>query len=308
MKILVTGGGGYVGSELVTELADNGYEVVCLDRFSYGEPQFGKKYENMIEILKSDIRNVDSKILAGIDIVIDLAVRSKNFESDKDDKEISDVNHKARVNIAKLSKSVGVKRYILGSSTSMYGQNNVIVDENSPVNPISSYDKANRSAEIDILPLNNSNFTVTILRFSSIYGISKRMRWDQSVNNMILEFYKTGKILVKGQHNKRPFLHINDAVQSYKITIKSPNEKIGGEIFNVGSDNQNYDMKHVANEIKNTIGQNCDIELRNALDGNSYTVSFQKIKQILNFKTKYTLQEGIKQIYEELGNTNVRTN
>ena len=119
MKILVTGGGGYVGSELVTELADNGYEVVCLDRFSYGEPQFGKKYENMIEILKSDIRNVDSKILAGIDIVIDLAVRSKNFEGDKDDKEISDVNHKARVKIAKLSKSVGVKRYILGSSTSM---------------------------------------------------------------------------------------------------------------------------------------------------------------------------------------------
>ena len=67
-------------------------------------------------------------------------------------------------------------------------------------------------------------------------------------------------------------------------------------------------MKHVANEIKNTIGQNCDIELRNALDGNSYTVSFQKIKQILDFKTKYTLQQGIKQIYEELRNSSVRTN
>ena len=304
MKIVITGGGGYVGSELVSELADNGHEIICLDRFSSEEPQFGEKYENKIKILKSDIRDVDSKILTGQDLVIDLAVLSKNLERSKDD-EIFDINHKARVNIAILSKDVGVKRYILGSSTSMYGQNDVIVDESSSVNPMSLYDKANRNAEIDILALNSSNFTVTILRFSSIYGISKRMRWDQSVNNMILEFYKTGKILVKGQHNKRPFLHINDAIQAYNIIIKSPKEKIGGEIFNVGSDNQNYDMKSVANEIKNAIGKNCNIELENTPDGNSYSVSFKKIKRVLDFNIKYSLQEGIKQIYEELENDRV---
>ena len=307
MKIVVTGGGGYIGSELVMELADNGHEVICLDRFSSEEPQFGEKYENKIKILKSDIRNVDSKTLFGQDLVIDLAVLSKNLERSDGD-EIFDINYKARVNIAKLSKDAGVKRYILGSSTSMYGQNDVIVDESSSVNPLSSYDKANRNAEIDVLALNSNNFTVTILRFSSIYGISKRMRWDQSVNNMILEFYKTGKILVKGQHNKRPFLHISDAIQAYNTIIKSTKEKIGGEIFNVGTDNQNFDMKYVANEIKNTIGKNCDIELKNTPDGNSYTVSFKKIKTVLDFNTKYSLQEGIKQIYEELEHNRMMKN
>ena len=122
MKILVTGGGGYVGSELVYELAKNGHYVICIDRFSNGKINFGQTYNNRIQIVQNDIRKISAKILDGVDIVFDLAVLSKNLEVGKNDKEIFEVNHKARVKIAKLSKVAGLKNYVLGSSTSVYGQ------------------------------------------------------------------------------------------------------------------------------------------------------------------------------------------
>ncbi len=169
MKILVTGGGGYVGSELVTDLEDNGLNVACIDRFSNGANLFEKKYEDKIEIIKSDIRNIGPKILDNVDVVFDLAALSKKIKSEHYDKETFEVNHKGRVQIAKLSKAAGVTQYILGSSALIYGQQAQIVDEESSVKPVNAYTKANRNAEIDILPLNDDSFTTTIFRFSSIY-------------------------------------------------------------------------------------------------------------------------------------------
>ena len=113
MKILVTGGGGYVGSELVYELAKNGHYVICVDRFSNGIINFGKTYNNRIQIVQNDIREINPKILHDVDIVFDLAVLSKNLGTKKNKKEVFEINHKARVKIAKLSKAAGVKKYVL---------------------------------------------------------------------------------------------------------------------------------------------------------------------------------------------------
>ena len=300
MKILVTGGGGYVGSELVYELAKNGHYVICIDRFSNGKINFGQTYNNRIQIVQNDIRKISAKILDGVDIVFDLAVLSKNLEVGKNDKEIFEVNHKARVKIAKLSKVAGVKKYVLGSSTSVYGQQKQIVNEKSKTKSKSTYDKANRKAENDVLQLNDDDFTVTVFRFSSIFGSSRKMRWDQSVNGMVLELFNTGKISVRGKNNRRPFIHIKDAIEAYKKIIISPKKKLGGQIFNVGDDKQNYDMEYVANEVANTIKKECKIKLKNSPDSNSHSASFKKIKKNLNFKTKHSLRKGIKQIYQEL--------
>ena len=300
MKILVTGGGGYVGSELVAELADNGHYVVCLDRFSHGANIFEKKYEDKIEIIKSDIRNINPKILDNVDVVFDLAALSKKIKSEQYDKETFEVNHKGRVRVAKLSKAAGVTQYILGSSALIYGQQDQIVDEESSVKPINAYAKANRNAEIDTLLLNDNNFTTTALRFSSIYGSSRRMRWDQSVNGMVLQLYKTCKISVRGKNNKRSLLHIKDAVVVCRNMITSSKEKIGGQIFNVGSEDQDYKMGNLAKEIVNIIGKECEIELNDIPDNTSYTASFKKIQEALNFEHKYSLRDGVLQIYQEL--------
>lgn len=301
MKILVTGGAGYVGSVLVPELVNQGHYVKCLDRFFFGSEYLAsKQFEGKVELVKDDIRWFDSNILKDIDVVMDLAALSNDPVGDLDPEKTYQINHLGRSRVAQLSKKSGVKQYILASSASVYGQQNTVVNEDSQVNPITDYSKANRKAEIDTLQLNDNSFTVTVLRFSSIYGISPRMRFDLAVNSMALELFKTGKIIVRGKSNTRPFLHIKDAARAYLVVINSTKDKISGQIFNVGSDDQNYEMYKLAKEVGDSIGKKYDIEAKDTHDHRSYVASFKKIKETLGFTTKFTVKDGSIEIYQAL--------
>ncbi|MGI0086683.1 MAG: NAD-dependent epimerase/dehydratase family protein [Nitrosotalea sp.] len=301
MKTLVTGGAGYVGSVLIPHLVNDGHSVKCLDRFFFGTKYLaGKQFEGKVELIRDDIRWFDEKILDGIDLVIDLAALSNDPVGDIDPQKTYEINHLGRVRVATLSKKLGIKQYILASSASVYGQQQDIVNEDSVVNPITDYSKANRNAEIDVLPLNDNKFTVTVLRFSSIYGISPRMRFDLAVNSMALELYNTGKISVRGKSNKRPFLHILDAARAYLVVIKSPIEKVAGQIFNVGSDDQNYEIGTLAKEVGDSIGRKYEIEAKDTHDHRSYVASFKKIKEELGFTTRYNVGDGSREIYNAL--------
>jgi nucleoside-diphosphate-sugar epimerase len=303
MKILVTGGAGYVGSVVIPELVKEGHTIKCLDRFFFGSEYLSRKeFENKVELVKDDIRWFDPKILEDVDIVMDLAALSNDPAGDLNPSKTFDINHLGRSRVARLSKSAGVKKYILASSASIYGQQDNIADENSGVKPLTAYSKANRMAEIDNLPLNDENFTVTTLRFSSIYGLSPRMRFDLAVNSMALELYKTGKIVVRGKSNTRPFLHIKDAARAYSMIIKAPKEKIGGQIFNVGSDEQNYRMDNLAKEVGDSIGRKYEIEAKDTQDHRSYRASFKKIRETLGFQPKFTVKDGSVEIYHALEN------
>jgi nucleoside-diphosphate-sugar epimerase len=301
LKILITGGAGYVGSVVISKLVEEKYEIKCLDRFFFGTEYLSqKKFENTVELIKDDIRWFDPKILDDVDVVMDLAAISNDPAGELDPNKTFDINHLGRNRVAKLSKTAGVKRYILASSASIYGQQDGIVDELSNVNPLTAYSKANRMAEVDNLSLNDENFTVTALRFSSIYGLSPRMRFDLAVNSMALELYKTGKILVRGKSNTRPFLHIKDAAEAYSIVIKSSKEKIAKQIFNVGSDDQNYRMDDLSKEVGNSIGKKYEIESKDTQDHRSYRASFKKIRETLGFIPKFTVKDGSSEIYHAL--------
>jgi nucleoside-diphosphate-sugar epimerase len=303
MKILVTGGAGYVGSMLIPELVNEGHEIKCLDRFFFGDEYISSsQFQDKVELIKDDIRWFDQKILKDVDMVIDLAAISNDPAGDLNPAKTFDINYLGRSRVARLSKLAGVKKYILASSASIYGQQKDVVDENSKVNPLTSYSKANRMAEVDNLFLNDENFSVTVLRFSSIIGLSPRMRFDLAVNSMALELYNTGKIIVKGKNNTRPFLHLKDAVRAYSSVIKAPNEKIAGQIFNVGGDHLNYQMEDLAKEVGNSIGKKFELELKDTQDNRSYTASFKKIKDTLGFETKYTVGDASKEIYDALEN------
>ena len=301
MNILVTGGAGYVGSVVIPELVNHGYTVKCLDRFFFGMDYLSQKqFENKVKLVKDDIRWFNPKILDGIDVVMDLAALSNDPVGDLDPTKTYEINHLGRARVAKLSKESGVKRYILASSASIYGQQKEIVDENAPIKPLTAYSKANRKAEEDVLPLNDDNFTVTALRFSSVYGVSPRMRFDTAVNVMVLDLFNKNKILVRGQGNKRPFVHISDVARAYEIVIKASKEKIACQIFNVGSDEQNYEMGQLAKEITNGVGKECQLELKDSPDHRSYAASFKKIRETLNFLPNHTVKQGAKEIYEAL--------
>ena len=202
--------------------------------------------------------------------------------------------------MAKLSKENGVKRYVLASSASIYGQQSNIANENSEVKPLTVYSKANRNAEMDNLSLNDENFTVTALRFSSVYGNSARMRFDTAVNCMVLDLFKNKKISVRGKLNKRPFIHIKDVVRAYQSIIDAPKEKICGQIFNIGSEEQNFEMGTLAQEIVKASSIDCDIELNDTNDHRSYFASFQKIRESIGYSTKHTVSEGVMEMYDAL--------
>ena len=301
MKILVTGGAGYVGSVLIPSLIDKGFFVKCLDRFFFGAEFLSqKKFQKNIELIKDDIRWFDPTILNDVDFVLDLAALSNDPTGELNPSKTFEINHKGRNRVAKLSKEYGVKRYILASSASIYGQQDHIADEKSSVKPLTAYSKANYNAEIDNLLLNDESFTVTALRFASVYGSSPRMRFDTAVNKMVLDAYNKRKISVSGRENKRPFVFIKDAVKAYFTVLNAKKEKIEGEIFNIGSNEQNYKMDDLANQIVDSIEKPCDIDFQETNDHRSYFATFEKIENTLGFKTDYGIKEGIREIYQAL--------
>ncbi|MCV0400958.1 MAG: SDR family oxidoreductase [Nitrosopumilus sp.] len=301
MNILVTGGAGYVGSVLLPELVKDEHSIKCLDRFFFGDEFLSQKqFDGKIELIKDDIRWFKPNILKDIDFVMDLAALSNDPVGALDPEKTYQINHLGRARVAKLCKDMGVKQYILASSASVYGQQKHTVDEKSVVNPITDYSKANRKAEEDVLKLNDENFCVTVLRFSSVYGSSPRMRFDISVNSMVLEMFRNHKIVVRGKNNSRPFIHIKDAVNAYQKVIVAPKEIISGQIFNVGSDEQNFKMGDIAENIIKATGQKCDLELGDTNDHRSYITSFKKIKDELGFRPSFSINDGANEIYNEL--------
>ena len=303
MNILVTGGAGYVGSVLIPELIKEGHFVYCLDRFFFGKEFLSsKQFEGNIKLIQDDIRWVNPKIFENIDVVMDLAALSNDPVGELDPQKTFEINHEGRFRIAKLSKNAGVKKYILASSASIYGQQKEIANEEYEVCPLTAYSKANRKAELDILPLASDTFAVTSLRFSSVYGMSPRMRFDLAVNGMVLDFFKNKKITIFGGNNKRPFIHIKDAVQAYTLLLGASNSKITGQIFNVGSNDQNFLIADLAKEVGNALDSNCELEISNTPDDRSYFASFDKIQKILNFKVKHNVGDSSKEMLIALEN------
>lgn len=302
MQVLITGGAGYIGSVLVKELLHEGHRVKCLDRFFFGKESLEDIQSNPnLELIHDDIRWFDPAILKGIEAVMDLAALSNDPAGELDPSKTFEINHLGRARVARLSKEQGVKRYILASSCSIYGFQEGMLDETSSINPLTAYAKANRRAEEDALPLADSKFTVTALRFATVYGYSGRMRFDLAINNMTLGLFKNPKIPVMRDGTQwRPFVHVKDAAKAYKLVLAQPPESVNGQIFNVGSDEQNYQVLPLAEMIGKSLDINYQIEWYGSQDSRSYKVSFRKFKDATGFTPSYTPKEGSIEIFEAL--------
>jgi len=257
-----------------------------------------------LEIIKDDVRWFDPNILKDVDAVLDLAALSNDPSGELDPAKTYDINYLGRVRTARLSKEYGVERYILASSCSVYGfREGVILDENSPVSPLTTYAKCNVLAERAVLPLADEKFTVTALRQATVYGLSPRMLFDLAINGMVLGAFKNKKIPVMRDGTQwRPFIHVKDTSKAFITVLESPKEKVNGQIFNVGSNEQNIQIYPLAKMIGEAIGEPIDIEWYGSPDKRSYRVNFDKIRNVLGFKPDYTPKDGAKEVYEALEN------
>ncbi len=302
MRILVTGGGGYIGSVLIKLLLERGYKVKCLDRFFFGKETLSEMIgDRNLEIVQDDVRYFKSSILDGVDGVIDMAALSNDPAGELDSEKTLDINYRGRVRVAKLSKKHGVKRYILASSCSIYGFRDGVLDETSPINPLTTYAKANFLAEQEVLPLADDDFSVTALRQATVYGLSPRMRFDLAINGMILGFYKNGKIPILRDGNQwRPFVHVKDTSRAFITTMEADRELVNSQIFNIGSNEQNYQIFPLAQLVAESVGLPFEYEWYGSTDNRSYRISFDKAKRVLKFTPKYTPKEGAQEVYAAL--------
>ncbi|OFY62611.1 MAG: hypothetical protein A3H98_12660 [Bacteroidetes bacterium RIFCSPLOWO2_02_FULL_36_8] len=301
--ILITGAGGYIGTYMVEHFLSIGYKVIALDRFFFGNTLDNLSFNKKLKIVKNDIRLLNINHFKGVDSVIDLAAISNDPASELFPSITRDINYKGAVHVAKMAKKAGVKIYVFSSSCSMYGAGNGIVNEKSHLAPISTYAKCKIAAENEIIKLSTKNFCVTSMRNATVYGVSnRRMRFDLLINVMTLHAWKNRKIFVLGQGKQwRPLIHIYDLVNAFRLILEEKEEsKINGEIFNVGSNEQNFQVVNIANYFRNFF-QDLAIEVTPSdPDTRSYRVNFDKITKTLGFTVSKTIDDGILEIKSAL--------
>jgi nucleoside-diphosphate-sugar epimerase len=314
MKIFVTGGAGYIGTTLVPYLLTQGHRVTVLDRFFFGSEflkaeTFGSKGTNdaNLQLIKDDTRYFDGKVLQGFDAVVDMAALSNDPAGELDPWKTFEINYLGRSRVARLAKEAKVKRYLLISSCSIYGFQDGILTEESKTNPLTTYAEANQLAEQDNLPLADSEFTATVVRFATIYGLSRRMRFDVAINGMVLGAFKNGKIPVMRDGTQwRPFLHVKDAARAILCILESDPSKVNRQLFNIGSNSQNYQIKDLANIVADAMTtKKPKIEWYGDPDRRSYRVSFDKAHGVLGYETKYTPKEAVNEIEFALANGDI---
>jgi nucleoside-diphosphate-sugar epimerase len=299
-KILVTGAGGYIGSTLTRMLLEQGYQVVALDRFFFGRQTLPEE-GNGLKIQQADIRWTDESAFEGIDAVIDLAALSNDPSGELHQEKTWEINHRGRARNAQLAKKMGVKRYILPSSCSIYGFQEGILSEESSTNPLTTYAKANLAAEQDVLPLADADFAVVVIRQATVYGLSHRMRFDIAINGMVKGFVQNGKIpILRDGTQWRPFVHVKDTCRAMMLLLEAEDGVINGEVFNVGSDDQNVQIMPLAELVAEACELPFEYEWYGDPDVRSYRVSFEKISKTLGYETLYSPKDGAKEIFDAI--------
>ncbi|HEX8965092.1 MAG TPA: SDR family oxidoreductase [Patescibacteria group bacterium] len=303
MKILVTGDRGYIGSTLVSLLIDQGYDVVGLDSGYFTRLLDADTFPQYKKITK-DIRDVSDVDLKGVDAVIHLAGLSNDPMGALDDGLTEKINFEASIKFAKLAKKAGVKRFLFSSSCSIYGiGKEEVVNEQSPVNPLTAYAKSKISTEDELKKLADDSFVVGFLRNSTVYGYAPIFRDDLVVNNFTACAIAMGEIRVMSDGSPwRPLIDVRDLSNIFIEFLKIDGKKINAEIINIGFDENNFQVKTILDYVEKIV-PGCKVTYtgEHGKDARSYKVSFAKFKSIFpHIKQKWTLEKSIKDLVKHL--------
>jgi nucleoside-diphosphate-sugar epimerase len=307
MHVFVAGGAGYIGSVLVPSLLEHGHRVTVLDRFYFGdslaraEVRFGEK----LRAVRGDVRSFDRAFLRSVDAVVDLSGISNDPSCELDPALTRSVNVEGAKRLAGAAREHGVRRYVFSSSCSVYGHGEGLgLTETSPSRPVSLYARAKAEVETFLLEMGagaRGEVDVCALRLATVFGLSPRMRFDLAVNVMTKNAYVGRRITVDGGGRQwRPFVHVRDAARAFELALTSDPSKVAGEVFNVGSDQNNVQILNLAFRVRDAVPGTEVVHAPTDPDLRDYNVSFDKIHRALPFRADHGIDDGIREVLAAL--------
>lgn len=301
--ILVTGGAGYIGSVLTRLLLEKGYKVVVLDSLLFGgEPILDLLNDPNFKFVKGDVRNEDDvkKAITGVFAVAHLASIVGDPACAKQPELARSTNLEGSKILYRIANEYGVQRFVFASTCSNYGKMedpNSFVTETSKLAPVSLYAETKVATELFLMEQPRTNICKpTSLRFSTVYGLSLRPRFDLTVNEFAKELALGRELVVFGEQFWRPYCHVVDLARSVISVIEAEEEKVAFEVFNVGDTSENYQKQMIVDEVQKQIPDANVKYVKKNEDPRDYRVAFEKIKEKIGFKITKKVPDGIAQI------------
>lgn len=298
-RVLVVGGAGYVGSALVRQLLSRGYIVRVLDLLLYGDRATAElRAHPRFEFCHGDFRNIEAVVtcMHDVDAVVHLGAIVGDSAGDLEPEITREVNVVATRLIAEVARGYGVRRFVFTSTCSVYGASDELLDEHSATNALSLYAKSKLASEEILLGLTSSTFSPVILRLGTLYGLSYRPRFDLVANLLVAKAMRERAITIVDGEQWRPFLHVEDAARAIARCLEVPATQIAGQVFSVGSTEENYQLKQIASAICDLIPGTKVTMIEAEGPRRNYRVSCEKIKRRLGFHLSRTVHDGILEI------------
>ena len=292
MRILITGGAGYLGSKLTETLLSQGHNVIIYDNLFFGSKGVVPFLDNpKYKFIKSTIKNFGliETVIKEVEYIIHLAAivgepSCKQYESS-----VYGVNTGATNWISECAYNYDIPLLFL-STCSNYGKTDKVVTEDSPLDPLGLY--ADSKIQAEKVVLENEYL---VLRMSTLFGVSYRVRYDITINDFVYQYYRDKLLKVYGEDTWRPYLHIEDACN---MIVQSMDKDLRG-VYNVGFNDLNYQKKEIVNTIVDYLGEG-KLEYVKFDDPRNYKVNFDKIQKELSYQYQFSLEDGIRELYEKI--------
>ncbi len=303
--VLVVGGAGYIGSHVIEQLLKEGMAVRLLDTFICGRESISDFLSHpRFEVVEGDVTDIMklTEAMSGVSSVVHLAGLVGDPACAVDKSFTRHTNVIATRMLKEVAISMGVPRFVFASSCSVYGASEEEVDETSPLNPVSLYAVTKIDSEKELLSLIDETFCVTILRFATVFGHSRRPRFDLVGNLFTAQAFNDGRITVMGENQWRPFIHVRDLARAVVTVLKANPDKVRGQTFNVGDSDLNLTIGKLAEEVRKVVAGEREVQIitnNDINDRRNYFVSFRKIERILNYRASVSVAEGVKEMVAE---------
>jgi nucleoside-diphosphate-sugar epimerase len=305
-RILVTGGAGYIGSVLLRSLVEAGFDVTCLDRLDFGgEPLLDLWHHPRFSFVRADINDHETieHLLGegGFWGVLHLAAIVGDPACARNPEEATRTNWEGSRHLVDASRAAGVERFVFASTCSNYGKMrdpDAYVDETSPLRPVSLYAELKVRFEryvLEQLP-RDGTFAPTILRFSTVYGASPRMRFDLTVNEFTKDMAMGKGLVVFGQRFWRPYCHVRDFAAAYLAVLGAPREAVAFEVFNVGDTRENWTKQMLVDELLKLFPDARVEYVEREEDPRDYRVNSDRIREQLGFRISMRVPDGMREI------------